>query len=48
MHIMATSRLSGWEDVEPLPQDDGPTPVVAIAYTQECNVFLTVLSMFPE
>ena len=27
-----------WKDVTPLPQDDGPTPVVAIAYTDKCNV----------
>ena len=26
-----------WEDVSPLPQDDGPSPVVAIAYTDRCR-----------
>ena len=24
-----------WSDVEPIPQDDGPRPVVPIAYTDE-------------
>ncbi len=26
-----------WKDVSPLPQDDGPNPVVAIAYTDKCE-----------
>lgn len=26
-----------WADVEPLPQDDGPYPVVRIAYTDKCE-----------
>jgi len=28
-------RHPGWEDLAPLPQDDGPNPVVAIQYTDE-------------
>ena len=29
--------LPGFEDLEPIPQDDGPKPVVPIAYSPDCT-----------
>lgn len=29
--------LKGFEDVTPIPQDDGPNPVVPIAYKHNCE-----------
>ncbi len=26
-----------WADVQPLDQDDGPVPIVKIAYSNKCN-----------
>ena len=28
-----------WTDVQPLSQDDGPDPVVRIAYTDKCKSY---------
>lgn len=38
-----------WKDVQPIPQDDGDTPVVAIAYSDRCksNTYISLLLVIP-
>ncbi len=31
---------SEWKDVEPIELDEGPFPVVAIAYSDRCNILI--------
>lgn len=33
-----------WADVTPVPQDDGPNPVVPIAYTDQCKAKLDIFA----
>mmetsp|Transcript_957 Transcript_957/g.1058 ORF Transcript_957/g.1058 Transcript_957/m.1058 type:complete len:306 (+) Transcript_957:129-1046(+) len=41
--MSAFSQRPGWEDVVPVPQDDGPNPVVTIAYT---HLFRQLMDLF--
>ena len=35
-----------WKDVQPVQQDDGPFPVVQIAYSDKCSCSYVYLSWF--
>ena len=37
MQFSPPAVLEQFADVEPIPQDDGPNPIVSIAYSQECT-----------
>lgn len=35
--LAAEFDVEEWADVSPLPQDDGPAPLCAIAYPADCK-----------
>lgn len=39
------SQRDEWADVTPIAQDDGEHPVVAIAYSAKCKLFIITLNV---
>ena len=45
MAYIPFSKRPVWNDVAPIPQDDGPNPVVPIDYLPQCSVPFQGLSV---
>ena len=45
IHIFYKDRAE-WKDVIPIPQDDGPDPVVRINYSKKCKSLSVKLPFF--
>ena len=39
-----TLETEVWNDITPIPQDDGPDPLAPIAYDAECIQYKLILS----
>lgn len=37
------SQRAEWQDISPIPQDDGPMPIVRIAYSKQCTCWAVEL-----
>jgi hypothetical protein len=43
--ILPLSNNPDYADIVPIPQDDGPQPVVSIIYTDECTILTCITNL---